>query len=79
MKSSTGLYVLAVSFALALSPAAFAQSSQILTKQYDTGGVYTGMFKDGLQHGQGVYVLPNGYEYDGEYGYEGNYDKDNEK
>ncbi|MEL6425456.1 MAG: 2-isopropylmalate synthase, partial [Pseudomonadota bacterium] len=31
----------------------------------DTGGVYEGEFKDGLQHGQGTYRLPNGYEYTG--------------
>ena len=43
---------------------AFAQSAdKAVTKQYDDGGVYTGTFQNGLQHGTGSYVLPNGYEY----------------
>ena len=46
-----------------VSTAAFGQSTSIVTKQYDDGGVYEGTFRDGLQHGQGTYRLPNGYEY----------------
>lgn len=53
--------------ALALAGAAFAQDDQVITKQYDDGGVYEGTFKDGLQHGTGSYKLPNGYEYTGEW------------
>jgi hypothetical protein len=51
---------------LARAPAA-AQSEAVVTKQYEDGGVYEGTFKDGRQHGQGTYRLPNGYEYSGEW------------
>ena len=57
--------------AAALTPlmfaAAFAQNTQVLSKQYDDGGVYEGTFKDGLQHGTGTYTLPNGYQYAGQW------------
>ena len=54
-------------FCLCLLPgAALAQSGNVLTKQYDDGGVYEGTFRGGLQHGEGTYRLPNGYEYSGE-------------
>ncbi|MEO1777122.1 MAG: 2-isopropylmalate synthase, partial [Pseudomonadota bacterium] len=53
-------------FCLCLMPAAaLAQSGQVLTKQYDDGGIYEGTFRGGLQHGEGTYRLPNGYEYTG--------------
>ena len=53
-------------FCLALLPAiAHAQDGQVLTKQYDDGGIYEGTFKNGLQNGTGTYRLPNGYEYTG--------------
>ena len=42
-------------------------AQDVQTKQYDTGGVYTGEFKDGKQHGEGKYTLPNGYEYEGDW------------
>ena len=44
-----------------------AQDGQVLTKQYDDGGVYEGTFLNGLQHGTGTYRLPNGYEYTGDW------------
>ncbi|MCJ8335250.1 MAG: 2-isopropylmalate synthase, partial [Epibacterium sp.] len=44
-----------------------AQNSQISSKQDEVGGVYEGTFKGGLQHGQGTYRLPDGYEYSGEW------------
>ena len=62
--SRTG-FIAAFTLSLALSGAAFAQDGQVLTKQYDDGGVYEGTFKNGLQHGTGTYQLPNGYEYSG--------------
>ena len=55
---------LTLAILLAAAPA-FAQDSQVLTKQYDDGGAYEGTFKGGLQHGTGTYRLPNGYEYTG--------------
>ena len=63
-----GHYMMLRSLLLAVSlvPAvALAQDTQELTKQYDDGGVYEGSFRGGLQHGQGTYKLPNGYEYTG--------------
>ena len=30
-------------------------------QQYDNGGIYEGEFRNGVQHGQGTYRLPNGY------------------
>ncbi|MDE0347003.1 MAG: 2-isopropylmalate synthase, partial [Boseongicola sp.] len=44
-----------------------ALAQEVVTKQYDDGGVYEGTFKDGQQHGQGTYRLPNGYVYEGEW------------
>ena len=43
--------------ALVLSglPAAAQQSGEVLTKQYDDGGVYEGTFKNGLQDGKGTW------------------------
>ena len=40
-------------------------AAEVLTKEYDNGGVYEGEFLDGRQHGIGTYKLPNGYEYSG--------------
>ena len=51
-----------LALALAILPLPLlAQDGQIMTKQYDDGGVYEGSFRGGLQHGQGTYKLPNGY------------------
>ncbi len=51
-----------------LGGAAFAQQGDdVVTKQYDDGGVYEGTFRNGLQHGTGTYRLPNGYEYTGDW------------
>ena len=52
--------------ALLATPLA-AQDGQVLTKEYDDGGIYEGTFQGGLQHGTGTYKLPNGYEYSGEW------------
>ena len=52
----------------ALAPAAALAQEQVLTKEYDNGGVYEGTFVDGRQQGQGTYRLPNGYEYTGDVG-----------
>ena len=49
-----------------LQQARALSADQVITKQYDDGGVYKGMFKDGLQDGQGSYTLPNGYSYNGQ-------------
>ena len=58
----------ALIFTLIAAPlAAIAQDESVLTKQYDDGGVYEGTFRGGLQHGEGSYKLPNGYEYAGEW------------
>ena len=45
-----------------MTGAAFAQSGEVVLKQYEDGGVYEGTFKDGKQDGIGTYRLPNGYE-----------------
>ncbi|MGR3492734.1 MAG: 2-isopropylmalate synthase, partial [Shimia sp.] len=42
-------------------------AQEVETKQYDDGGIYEGTFRNGKQHGQGTYRLPNGYEYVGEW------------
>ena len=39
--------------AMVLAGAASAQDGDIVTKEYDDGGVYEGTFKDGKQHGTG--------------------------
>ena len=39
-----------------------AAPGNVVTKPYDDGGVYTGTFRGGLQHGRGKYPLPSGYE-----------------
>jgi hypothetical protein len=39
----------------------------VAVKEYDTGGVYEGEFRDGKQHGIGTFRLPGGYEYTGEW------------
>ena len=57
------LLLAAVAFTAAST--ATGQTSSILTKQYEDGGVYEGTFKDGRQHGIGTYTLPSGYEYTG--------------
>ncbi len=51
----------------ALAPAVSHGQTQVLTKEYDNGGVYEGTFVDGHQHGQGTYRLPSGYEYTGDW------------
>ena len=51
----------------ALAPAMAWAQEQVLTKEYDNGGVYQGTFVDGRQHGQGSYRLPSGYAYEGEW------------
>ena len=55
--------------ALAMATSAVAQSSDTdtATKEYDSGAVYQGQFKDGKQHGQGTYTAPDGYQYTGEW------------
>ena len=55
-------------FAAALMAAPLAaQTSDIVIKQYDDGGIYEGTFRNGLQHGTGTYTLPNGYQYSGDW------------
>ena len=60
---------MAVCAVILFAPAiAHAQAtSDIVTdiQQYDNGGIYEGEFRNGVQHGQGTYRLPNGYEYTG--------------
>ena len=57
---------LILALCLAAAPmGALAQDGQVQTKQYDDGGIYEGSFRGGLQHGEGTYRLPNGYEYTG--------------
>lgn len=50
---------------IALTVAGGASAQDRATKQYDDGGIYEGEFRNGVQHGQGTYTLPNGYEYTG--------------
>ena len=52
---------------IAVSGVAWAQSANVVTKQYDDGGIYEGTFKNGLQDGKGTYSLPNGYKYTGDW------------
>ena len=63
---STAL-ILATILTLTAPGAALAQDGEIITKQYDGGGIYEGTFLDGKQHGTGTYRLPNGYAYTGEW------------
>ena len=51
----------------ALVAAGPVMAQEVVTKQYDDGGIYEGTFKDGKQHGKGTYRLPNGYEYEGDW------------
>ena len=62
MKRAIGMGVLAV-----LLSTGSTVAQEVITKQYDDGGVYEGTFKDGKQHGTGTYRLPNGYVYEGEW------------
>ena len=64
MKSAGSFLLVAT---LAIAGAALAQDEEVVTKQYDDGGVYEGTFQNGLQHGTGTYRLPNGYEYTGDW------------
>ena len=52
-------------FTLVAMTASIAPAQEVMTKQYENGGVYEGQFRDGKQHGQGRYSLPSGYEYEG--------------
>ncbi|MDE3120396.1 MAG: 2-isopropylmalate synthase, partial [Paracoccaceae bacterium] len=53
---------------IAVATAVAAQGSgDVITKQYDNGGVYKGTFKDGKQDGTGTYTMPNGYTYTGDW------------
>ena len=65
MKAATRAAVLIG--ALALAAMAGAADAQVITKEYDDGGVYEGTFRNGRQHGQGAYTLPNGYQYEGDW------------
>ena len=47
--------------------AGIADAQEVITKQYDEGGVYEGTFLNGKQHGTGTYTLPSGYTYSGEW------------
>ncbi|HEU0222969.1 MAG TPA: 2-isopropylmalate synthase, partial [Paracoccaceae bacterium] len=53
--------------ALLAGPAAAQPATTVQTKQYDTGDVYEGEFKDGKQHGTGTYRRPGGFEYTGDW------------
>lgn len=46
--------------------AQIAPAQEVITKQYDDGGLYKGTFTDGKQDGYGSYKLPSGYEYEGQ-------------
>ena len=61
----TGTAFLTAAALGALAPTVLLGQAQVLTKEYDNGGVYEGEFVDGRQQGQGTYRLPNGYEYTG--------------
>ena len=63
MKQAAGIWMALA----ALAPAAASGQEQVLTKEYDNGGVYEGTFVDGRQQGHGTYRLPSGYEYTGEW------------
>src|SRR5699024_5750852 len=53
--------------ALAMVAMAGAGDAQVITKEYDDGGVYEGTFRNRRQHGQGVYTLPDGDRYGGDW------------
>jgi len=60
--------LLSTVIAITLLPGAvFAQGTTLGSKQFDNGGVYEGAFRNGLQHGQGTFRMPNGYEYTGDW------------
>lgn len=52
---------------LGLLAGASTAGAQVVSKQYDDGGVYEGTFRNGRQHGQGSYELPGGYRYEGDW------------
>ena len=66
-RSTKFLQSAALLAAISLTGPAFAQDGDVITKEYDDGGVYEGTFRDGKQHGNGTYRLPNGYVYQGEW------------
>ena len=57
----------AVAILVAGSANAQTTGGETTTKEYDSGAVYEGQFKDGKQHGQGTYTAPDGYQYTGEW------------
>ena len=63
-----GMKLAAAAICLAIAGnVAAQQDGEVVTKQFDDGGVYEGTFRDGLRHGTGTYRLPNGYEYTGDW------------
>ena len=52
---------------MVVAVAGIAAAQEVITKQYDEGGVYEGTFLNGKQHGTGTYTLPSGYTYSGEW------------
>ena len=55
-------------FAAALMAAPLAaQTSDIVIKQYDDGGIYEGSWVDSKMHGKGTYTFANGNVYEGEW------------
>src|SRR5690606_12967693 len=66
--TAAGLAALAITAGVVtVLPAGPAAAQEVVTKEYDDGGIYEGTFKDGKQHGRGTYRLPNGYEYTGDW------------
>lgn len=58
----------AVIAAVALGLAAGAALAQDnMRKEYDDGSVYEGSFRNGVQHGHGIYTKPNGYRFEGDF------------
>ena len=45
----------------------FLSSSFAETITYIDGSIYTGELKDGVLHGQGTYIFPDGEQYIGEW------------
>ena len=67
LQMTTRLSLTLIAALATMTNVAFAQETEVGSKQFDNGGVYEGSFRNGLQHGTGTFRMPNGYEYTGDW------------